>query len=68
MDAGRRLAAARVLRAADESRAASIEAEVRAVRTAVGVIDVGTLGKIEAHGALAGEFLDRVYTGPVQHD
>jgi sarcosine oxidase subunit alpha len=48
---------------AGESRAASIEAEVRAVRTAVGVIDVGTLGKIEAHGPLAGEFLDRVYTG-----
>jgi sarcosine oxidase subunit alpha len=47
----------------NESRAASIEAEVRAVRTGVGVIDVGTLGKIEAHGALAGEFLDRVYTG-----
>jgi len=48
---------------AGESRADSIEAEVRAVRTAVGIIDVGTLGKIEAHGALAGEFLDRVYTG-----
>ena len=46
-----------------ESRAASIEAEVRAVRTGVGVIDVGTLGKIEAHGPLAGEFIDRVYTG-----
>ena len=46
-----------------ESRTAGIEAEVRAVRTAVGIIDVGTLGKIEAHGALAGEFLDRVYTG-----
>jgi sarcosine oxidase, subunit alpha len=45
------------------SRQSCIEAEVRAVRTAVGLIDVGTLGKIEAHGAVAGEFLDRVYTG-----
>ena len=48
---------------ASESRTASIEAEVRAVRTGVGVIDVGTLGKIEAQGPVAGEFLDRVYTG-----
>jgi sarcosine oxidase subunit alpha len=46
-----------------EQRDASIEAEVRAVRTGVGIIDVGTLGKIEAHGAGAGEFLDRAYTG-----
>ncbi len=46
-----------------ESRAASIEAEVRAVRHAVGLIDVGTLGKIEIYGPNAGEFLDRVYTG-----
>ncbi len=29
----------------------------------MGIIDVGTLGKIEAHGAAAGAFLDRVYTG-----
>jgi sarcosine oxidase subunit alpha len=48
---------------AGESRAASIEAEVRAVRNAVGLIDVGTLGKIEVHGPQAGEFLDRAYTG-----
>jgi len=27
------------------------------------LIDVGTLGKIEAHGPQAGAFLDRVYTG-----
>ena len=46
-----------------ESRTACIEAEVRAVRTGVGLIDVGTLGKIEAHGPAAGEFLDRVYSG-----
>ncbi|MEJ1965103.1 MAG: 2Fe-2S iron-sulfur cluster-binding protein [Gammaproteobacteria bacterium] len=46
-----------------ETRAACIDAEVRAVRTGVGLIDVGTLGKIEAHGECAGEFLDRVYSG-----
>jgi sarcosine oxidase subunit alpha len=45
------------------TRAEAIAAEVRAVREGVGLIDVGTLGKIEAHGAQAGAFLDRVYTG-----
>jgi sarcosine oxidase, subunit alpha len=44
------------------SREAAITAEVHAVRNGVGLIDVGTLGKIEAHGARAGEFLDRIYT------
>lgn len=44
------------------SREQAITAEVAAVRTAVGLIDVGTLGKIEAHGVHAGEFLDRVYS------
>jgi len=48
---------------ADESREASIDAEVWAVRNAVGIIDVGTLGKIEIYGPQAGEFLDRVYAG-----
>jgi sarcosine oxidase subunit alpha len=37
--------------------------EVQAVREAVGMIDVGTLGKIEVFGADAAEFLERVYTG-----
>ncbi len=48
---------------AGESRAQSIEAEVQAVRSSVGIIDVGTLGKIEIYGPQAGLFLDRVYTG-----
>jgi sarcosine oxidase subunit alpha len=48
---------------AGESREAAIQGEVLAVRKGVGLIDVGTLGKIEAHGAGAGEFLDRVYAG-----
>jgi sarcosine oxidase subunit alpha len=48
---------------AGESRAQSIEAEVHAVRNRVGLIDVGTLGKIEIYGPQAGTFLDRVYAG-----
>ena len=39
-----------------------IAAEARAVREAVGLIDVGTLGKIEVRGADAAEFLERIYT------
>lgn len=46
-----------------ESRAQSIDAEVQAVRTRAGLIDVGTLGKIEIYGPQAGLFLDRVYAG-----
>ncbi|HEY0766311.1 MAG TPA: glycine cleavage T C-terminal barrel domain-containing protein, partial [Steroidobacteraceae bacterium] len=45
-----------------KSREQAIVAEVRAVRTRVGLIDVGTLGKIEVHGPCAAEFLERVYT------
>ncbi|HEY4445256.1 MAG TPA: 2Fe-2S iron-sulfur cluster-binding protein [Steroidobacteraceae bacterium] len=46
-----------------ESRTQSIEAEVHAVRNAVGLIDVGTLGKIEVYGPDSSELLDRVYAG-----
>jgi sarcosine oxidase subunit alpha len=46
-----------------ESRQQSIEAEVLAVRSRAGLIDVGTLGKIEIYGPQAGLFLDRVYAG-----
>jgi sarcosine oxidase subunit alpha len=38
-------------------------AEVRAVRRAVGIIDVSTLGKIDVRGPEAVEFLERIYTG-----
>jgi sarcosine oxidase, subunit alpha len=41
----------------------AVQAEVRAVRKSVGIIDVGTLGKLEVYGPDAGEFLERVYTG-----
>ncbi|MEI7967618.1 MAG: glycine cleavage T C-terminal barrel domain-containing protein [Betaproteobacteria bacterium] len=46
-----------------KTKAESVREEVRAVRTGVGLIDVGTLGKLEVFGPDAGEFLDRVYTG-----
>ena len=45
------------------SRIEAIREEVKRVRTAVGVIDVGTLGKLEVRGPQAAEFLERVYTG-----
>jgi sarcosine oxidase, subunit alpha len=48
---------------AGEGREESIAAEVDAVRSRVGLIDVGTLGKIEIYGPAAGAFLDRVYAG-----
>jgi len=44
------------------TRAEAIAGEVRAVRSRVGLIDVGTLGKIEVHGPNAAQFLERVYT------
>lgn len=40
-----------------------VREEARAVRTGAGIIDVGTLGKIEVSGPDAGELLERVYTG-----
>jgi len=39
----------------------AINREVLAVRNAVGMVDVSTLGKIEIQGHDAAEFLDRVY-------
>jgi sarcosine oxidase, subunit alpha len=45
------------------SREESIKDEARRVRSAVGIIDVGTLGKLDVRGPQAAEFLERVYTG-----
>jgi len=45
-----------------KAREAAIAEEVGAVRTRCGLIDVGTLGKIELRGANAVELLERVYT------
>jgi sarcosine oxidase subunit alpha len=44
-------------------RTAAVTREVNAVRRKAGIIDVGTLGKIDVVGPDAGLFLDRVYTG-----
>jgi sarcosine oxidase subunit alpha len=40
----------------------TVSREVRTVRSAVGVCDVSTLGRIDVQGSDAGVFLDRVYT------
>jgi len=44
------------------TRQETIWAEVEAVRQRVGLIDVGTLGKIEISGPDAAEFIERMYT------
>jgi sarcosine oxidase, subunit alpha len=46
-----------------QSREQCIQAEAIAVRQQVGLIDVGTLGKLEVRGPQAAEFLERVYAG-----
>jgi sarcosine oxidase subunit alpha len=46
---------------AGKARSDCIREEVAAVRTGVGIIDVGTLGKLEIIGPQAAEFLERVY-------
>jgi sarcosine oxidase subunit alpha len=46
---------------AGKDRATCIDEEALAVRNSVGIIDVGTLGKIEVRGPQAAEFLERVY-------
>jgi sarcosine oxidase subunit alpha len=43
-------------------RDAAIPAEVKAVRTCVGLIDVSTLGGLDVRGPDAAEFLNRMYT------
>lgn len=45
------------------SRRAVIRAEAEAVRTRVGLVDVGTLGKLEICGPDAVELIERMYTG-----
>ena len=48
---------------AAEDMHSAVARECRTVRTAVGIFDATTLGKIEVIGPDAGEFLDRIYTG-----
>ena len=46
-----------------KSKDEAVREEVRAVRQSLGLIDVGTLGKLEVYGEDAAEFLERIYTG-----
>ncbi len=46
-----------------KSRQEAIKEEVRAVRSRVGVVDVGTLGKLEICGPDAVGLVERMYTG-----
>jgi sarcosine oxidase subunit alpha len=48
---------------AGQSKEDAIQAEAIAVRTAAGLIDGSSLGKIEVHGSDAAEFLERFFTG-----
>ena len=45
-----------------DARRRAVEAEYRAVRERVGLIDLSTLGKLDVKGADAGKLLDKVYT------
>ena len=49
-------------RRGDETRRQAIEREIKTTRSAAGMIDLSTLGKIEVQGPDAGAFLDLVYT------
>ncbi len=44
-------------------RLEAVREEAAAIRTGVGIIDVGTLGKMEIAGPDAAAFLERMYTG-----
>ncbi|HKQ23169.1 MAG TPA: glycine cleavage T C-terminal barrel domain-containing protein [Burkholderiales bacterium] len=46
-----------------KTRFEAVHEEALAVRTGVGIIDVGTLGKMEISGPDAAAFLERIYTG-----
>ena len=41
----------------------AVQREAKAVRTALGVLDASTLGKIDIQGRDVARFLDRIYTG-----
>jgi len=49
--------------AGGQSKREALREEAAAVRSRVGVIDVGTLGKMEISGPDAAAFLERAYTG-----
>jgi sarcosine oxidase subunit alpha len=53
---------ARAYPKAGETFHAAVQRESKAARTAIGVLDASTLGKIDVRGPDAREFLNRVYT------
>lgn len=55
---------ARYFPRAGEDMHAAVNRECRMVRSAVGIFDASTLGKIEVVGPDAAEFLNRMYTNP----
>jgi sarcosine oxidase subunit alpha len=57
------LGAAGVLPVEGRRRPTASAPKWRGCATAVGLIDVGTLGKLEVRGPQAAEFLNRVYAG-----
>jgi methylglutamate dehydrogenase subunit C len=61
VEAGQWLRAQYFPRAGETHWLQSVNREVTTVRSAVGVCDVSTLGKIDVQGDDAAEFLDRVY-------
>lgn len=63
IETGMWLRASHFPREGDKSWQDACNREVQAVRNAVGVCDVSTLGKIEIWGVDAGALLDRLYTG-----
>ena len=50
-------------KAGGKTRLEAVREEAAAVRAGVGIIDVGTLGKMEISGPDAAAFLERIYTG-----
>jgi sarcosine oxidase, subunit alpha len=46
-----------------QSKEGAIQLEAMAVRKTAGMIDAGSFGKVEVHGADAAEFLERFFTG-----
>ncbi len=46
-----------------QTKEEAIQAEAKAVRTAAGIIDGSSLGKIEVHGPDAAQFLEHFFTG-----
>jgi heterotetrameric sarcosine oxidase alpha subunit len=65
VEAGLWLRARYFPRTSDRDAAATVNREINTVRSAVGISDISTLGKIDIQGADAGQFLDHVYSNTI---